>query len=516
MDLQRSSTAASTGGRHGRDERRVAWWARSVRVQLAVLLMAVVTALTGTIGLWSFNQAQVRLKENRAQFEHELTQQLARPMASAMWNFDRTAAAALMDTRLGPVVYAIKAFDVRGELWLSRELTGEDVPDRGEVFEITLPTVEGMEVGRLEVLWSAASLERAVQQTLVILVVQVLLLNAFLLVVFWFGVDRLVFRRVRALQQVLDHAASREAAEDIVAFPVVAQDEFGALTQSINTITTRLRDELEAGQESEEEAREALTSLQNAQEGLVRAEKMAALGSLVAGVAHELNTPIGNIVVVASTQQDRVAQFAQDAAANKLTRRGLEEFVTQTREGADLVFHNATRAAELIQSFKQVAVDQTSERLRSFDLATQIGEVLSVTSPVFGKKKVAIRRNLMGGILMHTYPGPLGQVLTNLLTNAVFHGLEDQPAGIITVSCSDRKGWAIIEVEDNGCGMPPEVLGRIFDPFFTTKLGRGGTGLGLHICHNIVYGPLRGRLRVKSVVGQGTTFTIEIPCQIQG
>lgn len=496
------------------DSHRESLLARSVRLRLAVLLMAVVTVLTLAIGLWSYNMARSDLQKNRAHFKEEMALQLGPPMASAMWNFDRTAAAVLLDSKLGSMVLSIRAFDPRGQLWLARESAGADQAPVGETFNMELPPIDGTQVGMLEVRWSDAQFEQAMHQALRMLVVQVLLLNAFLLVVFWVGVDRLVFRRVATLQAALDHAASRERSSDIVELPVRAHDEFGALTDSINTITQRLRTELDAGLESEEEARTALTSLQNAQEGLVRAEKMAALGSLVAGVSHELNTPIGNIVMVASTQQERVAQFGADASANKLTRKGLEDFLAQSREGADLIFNNATRAAALIQSFKQVAVDQTSERLRSFDLATQIGEVLSVTSPVFGKKNVVIRRDLMGGILMNTYPGPLGQVLTNLLANAVFHGFEHQPAGIITVRCRERKGWAVIEVQDNGCGMGPEVLGKVFDPFFTTKLGRGGTGLGLHISHNIVYGPLRGRMAVQSEVGQGSTFTIELPCQI--
>ena len=487
---------------------------RSVRLRLAVLLMAVVTGLTLAIGLWFYGTARAHLEENREQFKQELTRQLGPPMASAMWNFDRTAAAVLLDSKLGAMVLSIQALDPQGRPWLTRQTAAADGASTGETFHIALPPVDGTDVGSLEVRWSDAPFEQTMHQTLRILVVQVLLLNAFLLVVFWVGVDRLVFRRVATLQAALDHAASRERSSDMVELPVRAQDEFGALTGSINTITRRLRTELDAGLESEEEARAALTNLQNAQEGLVRAEKMAALGSLVAGVSHELNTPIGNIVMVASTQQERVAHFAEETAANRLTRKGLDEFLAQSREGADLIFNNATRAAALIQSFKQVAVDQTSERLRSFDLATQIGEVLSVTSPLFSKRNVAIRRNLMGGILMNTYPGPLGQVLTNLLANAVTHGFEQQPAGIITVSCHERKGWAVIEVEDNGCGMEPEVLGKIFNPFFTTKLGRGGTGLGLHISHNIVYGPLRGRMQVQSTVGQGTKFTIELPCQI--
>ncbi|TXH88888.1 MAG: HAMP domain-containing histidine kinase [Rhodoferax sp.] len=503
----------------GMAERRSDWnLLRSVRLRLAVLLMVAATLLTGAIGAWIYQLAVSHLQHDREEFKTALIHELAQPMAGAMWNFDTAAAAALLDAKLGSMVRSITAIDARGQVWMQRGGQDEDnaptASDSGEIFRIPLPPVEGMQVGVLEVHWSDAVFRDAMVKMGQLLVLQLVLLNVFLFLVFWVGAQRLVFHRVHTLQQALDQAAAQKLSTDIAELPVQASDEFGALTASINRITTRLRRELEAGQASEEEARQALTNLQNAQEGLVRAEKMAALGSLVAGVAHELNTPIGNIVMVSSTQQERNAEFGQHLAANQLTRKGLDEFLSQAREGADMVFHNATRAAELIQSFKQVAVDQTSDRLRSFDLATQISEVLSVTAPVFRKKNVVVERELQSGIAMTTYPGPLGQVLTNLLVNAVLHGFDNREDGTIVVRCQLKADMAVIDVQDNGCGIPPEVQGRIFDPFFTTKLGKGGSGLGLHICHNIVYGPLRGRLRVHSVPGQGTTFTMELPCQI--
>ncbi|MGQ0710050.1 MAG: sensor histidine kinase [Rhodoferax sp.] len=488
---------------------------RSVRLRLAVLLMGVVTLLTAIIGAWSYGLAQQRLQNERTQFKADLARQLGAPLASAMWNYDKTAATVLMDTKIGTQITRLTLFDTKGEPWLTRaQDAGADTSGAVEVLRMDLPQVENTPMGALEVRWSDAPLQQAMAQTFRVVVVQVLLLNGFLLAVFWIGVDRLVFRRVKALQHALDHAASRELATDIVSLPIPNQDEFGALTRSINTITSRLREELEAGLESEEEARNALNNLRNAQEGLVRAEKMAALGSLVAGVAHELNTPIGNIVMVASTQQERCAEITKATKEGALTRKGLDRFMEQTGEGANLVFHNATRAAELIQSFKQVAVDQTSDRLREFDLATQISEILAVTSPVLGKRNIVVQRDLQPGITMYTYPGPLGQVLTNLLSNTVFHAFEHQPAGIIQLRCSAHEGTATITVQDNGCGMSAEVVSKIFDPFFTTKLGRGGSGLGLHISHNIVYGPLHGHLKVHSEVGVGTTFTIDLPCRL--
>ncbi len=486
----------------------------SVRLRLAALLMVAVSGLTGAMGWWSYALQRDRLLESRSQFESEFSQQLARPLASAMWNFDRTAAQVLMDAKLGTVVHRITARDPDGKVWLERRNDNPPPEAESQISVLELPLVEGSAVGSVEVRWSDEKWERASAQSLRLLVSQLLGLNVLLLLVLWVGVDRLLLRRLRTLQHALDHAATQEHGAAVAELPVRRDDEFGSITGSINAIVYRLRAELETGRRAEKEARDALHHLQAAQDNLVRAEKMAALGNLVAGVSHELNTPIGNIVTVASTQLERAKQARQEIAANRMTRKGLQDYFDHSLEGAQIVFNSATRAADLVRSFKEVAVDQTSERLRSFDLATALNEILDVNAPLLGKGDVTVLREFEPGLAMTTYPGPLGQVITNLLANAVLHGLEHQPNGHIRVRCRSHEGRAWIDVEDNGCGMSPDVQAKIFDPFFTTKLGRGGSGLGLHICHNIVYGPLQGRIVVRSAVGQGTVFTIDIPCRI--
>lgn len=245
---------------------------------------------------------------------------------------------------------------------------------------------------------------------------------------------------------------------------------------------------------------------------LVHAEKLASLGRLVAGVAHELNTPIGNMMMVASTQGEVSEKMAQAVAAGAMTRRTLTGFLEQSQEGARLLLSSAKRAAELIQNFKQVAVDQTTDQLRDFDLGHQISDVLSVIAHVLAKTPITLEQRLEPGIDMHSYPGPLGQVVTNLVMNAIRHGFQEGQPGTIVVACERKDGLAHITVHDNGQGISPEHLGKIFDPFFTTKLGQGGTGLGLHISHNIVYGPLGGRMSVESPPGLGTTFNLVLPC----
>lgn len=249
---------------------------------------------------------------------------------------------------------------------------------------------------------------------------------------------------------------------------------------------------------------------------LVQAEKLASLGRLVAGVAHELNTPVGNMLTVASTLHEVSETMAQVVTNGTITRRALAEFVEQTQEGTHLLLKSAKRSAELIQTFKQVAVDQTTDQLRDFDLGQQIGELLSMMAHVLDKTPVTLVQRLEPGIAMHSYPGPLGQVLSNLVMNALCHGFNQDRYGTITVACTQDGPQATITVHDDGLGIPAENLGKIFDPFFTTKLGQGGGGLGLHIAHNMVYGPLAGRMSVRSAPGQGSTFTLVLPRSAKG
>jgi signal transduction histidine kinase len=374
-----------------------------------------------------------------------------------------------------------------------------------------LPKVEGNHLGAVHVGWSDSSIRQALTTTVWLALAQLLGVGLILLAVVWVGVDQFIFKRVRRLQQALDDAIRRDGSSDMVALPVTADDEFGAITRSINAMTTRLGDELEAGKEAEEEARAALSNMQSAQEGLVQAEKMASLGRLVAGVAHELNTPIGNIMMVASTQQEVARQLEEAVASGVLTRSALTAFAGRIDEGAELMLSSSRRAAELIQNFKQVAVDQTTDQLRDFDLARQIAEMLSVIAHILAKTSIKLVQNLEPGIAMHSYPGPLGQVITNLVMNAAKHGFNHTQSGTITVTCARDGERACITVMDDGAGIPPENVGKIFDPFFTTKLGQGGTGLGLHISHNMVYGPLGGRITVHSTPGVATRFTLHLP-----
>jgi two-component system NtrC family sensor kinase len=487
---------------------------------LATIVLVASTLLMAVFAAGSYWMTEQRLHAQRSELWEQVQHHLGQPASVALWNFDLKGLNAALVSEMGGSVLGLAVVDETGKLvtQVGQQLpvAGGTLPPDADVLSMDVPLVDGHPLGHILVGWSDASLRQTLDATLWLALAQLIGVSLVLLAVVWVGVDQLIFRRVAALQRALDYAVGRDQASDFVSLPDTTNDEFGAITRSINAITQRLGNELEAGKESEEEARAALTNMESAQEGLVQAEKMAALGRLVAGVAHELNTPIGNIMMVASTQQEVAKTLTQSITSGGLTRTALTSLASQIDEGADLMLSSSRRAAELIQNFKQVAVDQTTDQLRDFDLDRQIAEMLSVINHVLAKTPVKLAQQLEPGIAMHSYPGPLGQVITNLVMNAVKHGFNDTQAGTITVACSRQGDRACITVTDDGVGIPAENVGKIFDPFFTTKLGQGGTGLGLHISHNVVYGPLGGRMTVQSTPGMGTVFTVLLPFSAPG
>ncbi|MEN3363943.1 MAG: hypothetical protein V7606_1217 [Burkholderiales bacterium] len=278
------------------------------------------------------------------------------------------------------------------------------------------------------------------------------------------------------------------------------------------TLEQRVIERTEELQQANQELAYTLETLNMAQEELVRSEKLAALGSLVAGVAHELNTPIGNSLMVASTLLDQTRVLAECYANNRLKRSLLENYITDAGKAGDILVHNLHRAADLVVSFKQVAVDQTTSQRRRFSLAEVVSEIMLTLWPTLKKTAFRVDQRIPDALEMDSYPGPLGQVLTNLVANALVHGFEGRNTGVVSISAhTTANGWMDLVVQDDGIGIPAANLNRIFDPFFTTKLGDGGSGLGLNITHNIVTGILGGRIRVQSEVGAGATFILTLP-----
>ena len=254
----------------------------------------------------------------------------------------------------------------------------------------------------------------------------------------------------------------------------------------------------------------AVENLHRTQGELVRSEKLASLGALVAGVAHELNTPIGNAVIVASTLADQHKRFADEVAIG-LKRSSLTRFIGEVHEGVDVMERNLRRAAELITGFKQVAVDQSSHQRRRFDLREIVHELTLTLSPTLRRAGVTFTQEVPADITLDSYPGPLGQVIMNIVNNAVVHAFGQQAEPRIDARGQVDDGWLTLTLSDNGCGISAENLSRVFDPFFTTRLGQGGSGLGMHIVYSLVTELLGGSVHLDSTVGVGTTVTLRIP-----
>lgn len=258
--------------------------------------------------------------------------------------------------------------------------------------------------------------------------------------------------------------------------------------------------------------RRAVAAEADAQVRLMRAEKASGIASMVAGVAHELNTPIGNAVMVVSTLSEQVDGFERDAASGALRRSTMERFVADLREGLGVMRRGLGEAARLIGNFKEVAVDQVSEKRREFELDAYMQELAATMATRFRHAHVALDLELSSGARMQSYPGALGQVVMNLANNALDHGFRDRTDGRVTL-WAQAKGpdEVVIAVEDNGAGILPDLMSRIFDPFFTTRMGQGGSGLGLSIVRNIVEQILGGTVEVTSDPGKQTRFIIVLP-----
>lgn len=276
------------------------------------------------------------------------------------------------------------------------------------------------------------------------------------------------------------------------------------LEQRVEERTAQLRD-------ANREVSEALERLERAKDNLVQSEKMAALGNIVAGVSHELNTPIGNCLTVTTTLSEATRVLLRDVEKG-LRRSSLTDYLATAEQASEILLRNLTRAAELVASFKQVAVDRAATRRRQFRISEIIDETLLMLRPSLRMTPYTVETAIEQDMVFNSYPGPLGQVLTNLVNNAILHGFEDRTHGAVRIRVAAQGADAVlIEVRDDGQGISEAVLRRVFDPFYTTKMGRGGSGLGMHIVHTIVTGLLGGTVDLQSTLGVGTTVTLVVP-----
>jgi signal transduction histidine kinase len=324
----------------------------------------------------------------------------------------------------------------------------------------------------------------------------------------WMGCP-LLDQQHRALGAIVIQSYStqhRYSDEDEALFGVIANHVSVAL-QGLQSV-----DRLErAVQERTEMLARQNAALREAQSELVRQEKLASLGRLVAGVAHEINTPLGICVTATSHLVEELKLTREELAAGDMTEESLQSFLDIIDQSLRIMTTNTQRAAALVRSFKQVAVDQSSDAIRHFNLRTYLNEVLLSLQPKLKGRPVKVEVDCPADVVLDSFPGAVSQIVTNMVVNSLVHGFEHEQAGTIRLHATSANGYVNFEYADDGAGMDADTLAKLFDPFFTTRRGTGGSGLGAHILYNLATGPLGGTIRVESAPGAGLQYFLRFP-----
>ncbi|MBT3206862.1 MAG: tetratricopeptide repeat-containing sensor histidine kinase [Bacteroidetes bacterium] len=299
-----------------------------------------------------------------------------------------------------------------------------------------------------------------------------------------------------------------------------------------NVLLSMQRDEIETQRDEIEEKRdiavkqkneieiqknkvsETLIELKETQEQLVESEKMASLGNLVAGVAHEINTPVGIGISASSSLINKTKDFADLYKSKKMKKTDLESYLNSAYKAGKLLLTNLERTGNLVQSFKQVSVDQSTEDIREFNLKSYLNDVIMSLEPKLKEKPIDVKITCPDDIQLKSFPGVFAQIITNFVINSIVHGFREKETGKININAEKNNGELTIQYIDNGKGIPEDVLAKVFDPFFTTNK-QLGTGLGMHIVYNLLTQKLKGSIVVESEVEKGVNFTIHTPLEIK-
>ncbi len=496
------------------------WRKHRLQRYLAVVVflsIALPAAVSGGFLIWQ--NYQRTLEQDSVQAANNYMDLLQAGMSIPLWNVSPELGQPLLESvGVDVAVVSIRVLTETGEPFLHYQRESDSALTSDNIVLQRKVLYHQETVGRVEMAYSlAAAQARAAAETRLLAITIAVQLVVSLLTLSW-----VLHRKILSPLQKLSAAAVGIAKGDLkTTIPTLANDEFGELSQQLEIMRSELDTQVSQLEERvdrrtlelrvvNETLQGTLDRLQQTQHDLVQSEKLAALGSLVAGVAHELNTPIGNGLTVTTSMCDSCENIKREMT-DGLTRGALERFLRDMDEGSQLVNRNLEKASELVRSFKQVAMDRTSAQRRQFSLSAILAETRLTLSPAFKRTPYLVEIQVVEDVTLDSYPGPLGQVVTNLLNNALVHAFDGKRAGTVIMRAEKKHDRVELTVEDDGVGILEEHQKRIFDPFFTTKLGAGGSGLGMHIVHNIVTGILGGEIRLWSQVGKGTRFMLTLP-----
>jgi signal transduction histidine kinase len=404
----------------------------------------------------------------------------------------------------------------------------------GDIVEISkVVEFEGKKLGYIYIRASMAELGKYVQSRILfdLLIAVIALLCAYF-------ISRMLQRRFTAPIETLLTTVQKVTKEKnySVRMPVTDIEELQMLGRAVNNMLERIEQQINKLQQAEQEIRQlnqgleakinertvalkssnqdllnTLETLHQYQNQIVETEKMASLGQMVAGVAHEVNTPIGLGVTASTLMQDKLTDIQKAFDDKKLTSNQLSKFLSESKENLGIIYRNLERAASLIRSFKQVAVDQSNENRRQFNMLQLMNEVLLSLRPNLKKTQHQVLVECDPQLEIDSKPGPINQILINLIMNSLIHAFEHTDHGTINITVKVEQNRCQIRYKDNGSGVPEHIKKRIFDPFVTTKRGEGGSGLGMHLVYNLVTQALNGKISLESSLGEGVDILFDFP-----
>jgi two-component system NtrC family sensor kinase len=504
-----------------------------------VLILTVALAVSGTI---SYLNTQQRLEADLSNYLQRMKLRLETVVPGVLWNFDDLQLARVLDAEMSyPALTTIEVYN--GDVFLDGRTRNAD----GQVTKLSKPTPLDADAAQFALTYNGAEsqkilghvqykasrhlIDQQLKEQVIEKTIEILILDLLIVLALSSSLQQIVIKPLSLLRERLNHVAERDIAYNDIALPSNPYLEIDEVSQSYNRIAHRLQDDVLrlsntelAMRQAKEDAEQALSQLKEAQANLVQSEKMASLGSLVAGVAHEINTPVGVILTSASVLREESINFHRLIEAGQIKKSDVLNYSDTAEQSSALILSNAARAADLIQSFKRVAVDQTSEVKRDFELHTYLDEIMVSLRPLIKHANVVIEIECEEEIRMDSFPGAFSQILTNLLNNSLLHAFNHKPPNDIAslearqnrviISAHRNGDWVQLNFTDNGHGIPASIVNKIFDPFFTTKRANGGSGLGLNIVFNLVTQTLGGKVRVYSKEGEGTRFEMTIPTHI--
>lgn len=463
------------------------------------------------LGIYFFNEKEKEILTELDDYHADLLKSLQISLADAVWSYRQDIARDMVKPLFGSdVVVSVRVDDESGNLFIE-EKNPNISPREVSTLGAEIHNKE-MLVGKLRVTVSQEpALEQIQEEVYRILTVMFSLFLSIFLVIY------LILKHyiIKPMQNLYQETQKFEDGHFDDPVSISGAHEIEILGQHIDGARQRIKSLIGTLQIKYQELSEAHTELIDTQNRLIESEKMASLGNLVAGLAHEINTPIGISVTSASHLKSQTTDLKKTFESGAIKKSTITKYIEDADTSTSLTLKNLGRASELIQEFKRVSVDHTDEHLKSFEIISYTHDLLNMLRPQISTDKVKLSLEAEGEIEVYSYPGLYSQIITNMAMNAYIHAFDKSGPGEIQFSISPDHENVLIRCCDDGKGISEENLQKVFEPFFTTRRNQGGIGLGMHIMYNIITQRLMGSISIESTLGEGTCLKLSLPKEVK-